>query len=255
VPADAADTTAAHVDPDDLAARLSAALPVGVDILRAYLVTPDTPSLQFAISSCNWQIDLPSIDLPVAQRAVADLLAADQVIVTRSRKGTEADDDIRPGVLALEVSNVPDGAGSRLVAELAAQPRALRPTELLTGLGLADDLVRLRRRNQWIRADNGRWEPEHLQVGDLPGDREPMITDPPRTMAAPPQHEPDATALPSAQDLGAATEHGDTPPPGGGDTAARPLREERNDVRASGPRPPDAEPPPEPVGSGYRAGG
>jgi radical SAM-linked protein len=254
-PADATDTTASPVDPDDLATRLSAALPVGVDILTAFMVTPVTPSLQFAISSCNWQIDLPSIELSVAQRAVRELLEADHVIVTRSRKGAEADDDIRPGVLALEVSQVPDGTGSRLVAELAAQPRALRPTELLTGLGLADDLVRLRRRNQWIRAGSRRWEPEHLQVDDWPGEGEPLNTDLPRTMAAPTQHHPDATVEPSVPGPGAAVEHGDTPPDGRRDTAARPLREERNDVRASGPRPPDAEPPPEPVGSGHRAGG
>lgn len=227
------------VDPDGLAARLRAALPVGVDVTAATVLAPAAPSLQQVITSCTWRFDLPEVEPTEAARAVAALLGADRAVVTRSRKGAEADDDVRPAVLALDASPCPDGPGSRLVAELAAQPRALRPSELLEALGLADATVRLRRCNQWIRRGDDRWEPEREQADGLPPGTSPVLPAP-RTTAA---HAPGVDDGPATGAAAPRPEQpGDTEAHPPGDPSARPRREERNDVRHDGPRPPGAEP-------------
>jgi hypothetical protein len=91
------------------------------------------------------------------------MLAAETVVVTRERKGKQVEDDLRPGVLALEV--VPTGSSGvegerrvRLLAELGTQPRALRPAELLSALGFDIDDARVLRTHQWIQDGDARRE-------------------------------------------------------------------------------------------------
>jgi hypothetical protein len=56
----------------------------------------------------------------------------------------------------------------QLRAELATQPRGLRPAELLGALGPGLDEVRVRRTHQWIERDGARWEPLPLGATDAP---------------------------------------------------------------------------------------
>src|ERR1039457_821225 len=114
------------------------------------------------------------------EHRVASLLAADVVPIVRERKGREEHDDLRPSVLSLVVSaaseHAPgqvDAAGTPtvgLVAELATQPRGVRPVELVRGLtavsvGAGDRTVgnpvldRACRTQQWIERDGIREEP------------------------------------------------------------------------------------------------
>ena len=100
------------------------------------------------------------------QRAVDDLLAAEQLNVTRERKGKEVSDDIRPAILALRVAD--DGW---LEAELATQPRGVRPSELVAALSTFTarpdrtgedgplEEGRVCRTHQWIVLDGARREP------------------------------------------------------------------------------------------------
>jgi radical SAM-linked protein len=150
-----------------LPARLSAALPDGVDAVAAETVVAGTPSLQEAVTSCTWRWTAVGVEGAVldpadmAQRA-ARLMASTSVVVTRARKGVEVIDDIRDAVLDLRVlgtSMAPLVGGVVLQADLAAQPRGLRPSELLAGLG-ADLIERdTRRLHQWISRDGARSEP------------------------------------------------------------------------------------------------
>jgi radical SAM-linked protein len=154
--------TADGFDADAIAPQLSAALPDGFDVMATAAVESGAVSLQQVVTSCRWIIDLPNVHHEVAKPAVDRLLAADSVIVRRERKGKEVEDDLRPGVLALEAEAMPlddAGGGTRLVAELGAQPRALRPTELLDALGIDGDGARIRRTHQWIQDGHARREP------------------------------------------------------------------------------------------------
>lgn len=144
---------------DQLPAIISPMLPLGLDIDNAAVVDRKDLSLQEAVVSCSWRIEI--LDRPVAElRDAVDLLiAADTLPVTRERKGKAVHDDIRPNITSLMVDD--DGA---LLADLATQPRGVRPAELVTSLsGFAggDPLEEgsVRRTHQWIVLDGARREP------------------------------------------------------------------------------------------------
>ena len=73
--------------------------------------------------------------MPSSPRA----LAAESLVVTRERKGDDVTDDMRPAIVSLDVIGPRRGAeghgpGACVVAELATQPRGVRPAELLAAL-------------------------------------------------------------------------------------------------------------------------
>lgn len=146
--------------PDDVAAlpgRLSALLPEGIDVTAACEVSRSEPSLQQAVTSCSWLIDVIDIDPGAAAAVVDRALAAPSLMLTRERKGNVVTDDLRPQILGLEVVG-PTPSGTRLHAELGTQPRTLRPSELLAALDppLEEGLVR--RTHQWMTSDGARRE-------------------------------------------------------------------------------------------------
>jgi radical SAM-linked protein len=163
--------------PIDVAAlpdTLSDALPAGIDVTAVAVVEPGADSLQQAVTSCSWDIVLRDVTPEVVDAAIARVLAADHLPVTRERKGKPVSDDLRPGVLAL--ARVDAGApGVLLRAELGAQPRALRPSELLAVMDLGDHEGLVRRTHQWMNDGQGRREPIAADVARRvpdPGDTE-----------------------------------------------------------------------------------
>ncbi|HEX9969017.1 MAG TPA: hypothetical protein VGB03_02675, partial [Acidimicrobiales bacterium] len=95
---------------------------------------------------------------------VADALAADSLVISRERKGQVSQDDIRPGILSVEVAGIAGDSGLLLTCELAARPRALRPSELVRALAPLLEEARVRRTSQWILRDGARSEPLALPV-------------------------------------------------------------------------------------------
>jgi radical SAM-linked protein len=160
----------AGLDVSTLPASLSAALPAGVDVLAAAVIDDRAPSLQHEVTSSTWDVRaaIPEVRL----RELADVvLAAESLVVTRERKGQKTEEDIRPAILSLvvEAEGNPDSAITHLRAELAAQPRALRPSELLTALDVDLGHVGVRRLHQWIsRSDGTRCEPLDALAGAPP---------------------------------------------------------------------------------------
>lgn len=141
----------------DLAARLGAVLPDGIDCTAAVVLDRPGPSLQEAVTRCTWAIELEG-PADRAQEAVAALLAAPSIVVGRDRKGRVTEDDIRPGILDLSVT---EAAGTHvcLRADLGTQPRTLRPSELVAALGSPWSERRVRRLHQWIEDDGVLREP------------------------------------------------------------------------------------------------
>ncbi|NNE75127.1 MAG: DUF2344 domain-containing protein [Acidimicrobiales bacterium] len=146
------------IDFHDLPERLSALLPVGMDVTGVVEIPSSADSLQQAVTSCRWEVDVIGVDEQIAAEAVARALAATEIVVTRERKGKQVTDDLRPGVLALDVLE-PTESGCRLAAELGTQPRALRPAELLNALEPRLEALVVRRTHQWITAGDERCEP------------------------------------------------------------------------------------------------
>lgn len=143
-----------------LPARLSDALPVGVDVVDAAPIAAAEPSLQEDVRSCTFRIEVADLDPADAQRLVAAAMAADELVLTRTRKGREIVDDLRPAVLTVSVVGRTD-RGTELEAELAVHPRSVRPAELLRALSSERTLEarRVLRTAQWIWRDGARSEP------------------------------------------------------------------------------------------------
>lgn len=152
----------ASPDVATLPAHLTPALPAGVDVLAASVVEAGAASLQHDVTSCSWIVETAGLTAGEVESRVAAALAADSLVITRQRKGRSSDQDVRPGIVACEAD------GTSLVAELAAQPRALRPSELLAALGGGLTEVRVHRTAQWIQRDGARWEPIPLDATAAP---------------------------------------------------------------------------------------
>lgn len=168
----------AGVTPEELPALVSPHLPPGMTAQAATLLEPGTDSLQAAVTSSTWQLEVLGPDAAEMRGAVEGALAAGSLPLTVERKGSEVEVDARPGIVALAPldSLDPDGlpaddlraaatAGPLLVAELATQPRSLRPAELLRALDPAWREGRVLRTHQWTTVDGARCEP--IPFGDL----------------------------------------------------------------------------------------
>ncbi|MGE0879897.1 MAG: TIGR03936 family radical SAM-associated protein [Acidimicrobiia bacterium] len=151
------------VDPpscSELSALLSPALPLGLDVLAAAPVERSADSLQQVVTSCTWVITLPGTDAGAIRDDVAAALDRAEIVATRTRKGVETSDDIRPAIAALNVDVDRSSKGATVVvADLLTQPRSLRPQELVAALwpGI-DDECKVLRTEQWIEHAGARRE-------------------------------------------------------------------------------------------------
>jgi radical SAM-linked protein len=146
---------------EDLPARLDPTLPAGFAVQGAMEVGPGTPSLQEAVTSCTWRLEVIAPDPGEVGRAVEQVLDGTELVVTRERKGREVVEDLRPALLDLSVVG-PTPSGTELHAELATQPRALRPGDLLAALAAGRPGWRggrVCRIHQFIPAGDRRVEP------------------------------------------------------------------------------------------------
>ncbi len=145
---------------DDLPGLLTDVLPTGMAATAVAAVPARGPSLQEAVVACSWWIELRGVDGAGAGSVVSSILSAPALPTTRERKGRITEVDLRPAVRAIEVDG-PTEAGWALRVELDAQPRTVRPTDLLAALGgsRAISCGRWRRTHQWISRDGAPAEP------------------------------------------------------------------------------------------------
>jgi radical SAM-linked protein len=140
---------------EELPTILSDLLPDGIDVTAATTLEGKQKSLQEAVTSCSWRIELDP-ESGDASAWVQRILESERIDVIRERKGREVADDLRPQVIELEMI---DDSNTQLKAELGTQPRALRPTELLVALEPPLRARRVRRTHQWITHDGDQHEP------------------------------------------------------------------------------------------------
>lgn len=151
------------VDVGALPERLSPLLPPGIDVEAVAVIDRSDASLQEAVTSCTWRIEVPGTPPEALRRSAEAVLSADALPVTRERKGRAVTDDLRPGILRVEVlgETPPDAPepGSVLEAELATHPRSVRPAELLAVFDPPLAEGRVCRTHQWITDDGATREP------------------------------------------------------------------------------------------------
>lgn len=135
---------------DELLPRLSAALPRGIDVIAGAVVPDRGTSLQDAVVACTWE--LTGAGLTADDHRSADrLLAADEIVIERERKGKRRSDDVRPAILDVRT----DPTGDRTIVDLATVGRALRPSEFaqLAYPDVDPREVRVLRTHQWTSHD------------------------------------------------------------------------------------------------------
>jgi radical SAM-linked protein len=144
---------------DRLAERLDPCLPVGFRVGGAGLVDPGAPSVQQAVVSCRWRMELLGVEARQAAEAIDEALTRTSLVVERPRKGELFTDDVRPDIDHLTLIG-PTPAGVEVEAELTAQPRVLRPGELVSLFGPEVREGRTCRTHQWtLGADGAKVEP------------------------------------------------------------------------------------------------
>jgi radical SAM-linked protein len=156
-----------EIDPADLPGIVTPSLPAGMGAQVAIAIPPGTDSLQQAVTSCRWQLEVVGPEPAAVADRVATVLALDELPTTVERKGSEQAIDARPAILALEpvldasavVGATPLRPSTVLIAELATQPRSLRPAELLRALDPTWVEGRTLRTHQWTLVDGARCEP------------------------------------------------------------------------------------------------
>ena len=156
----AADRDAAEVDISSLPARLSLALPAGIDVQAVSVIDDRAGSLQEEVTSCTWLVEAASVSPAELSGLVEQALAADSLVITRQRKGRDVTDDVRSAIVSIEAS----ATEPVLLCELATQPRGLRPSEMLTAIAPGLEEARVRRLHQWIQRDGASREPLEVEL-------------------------------------------------------------------------------------------
>ena len=98
------------IDPADLPAALSAALPDGLDVTGAAALVPRAPALQEAVTTVAYEVQVADLGSDDLTDAVRRALAAETLPVPTTRKGRDVVVDLRPGLERLDVVDDPPAA-------------------------------------------------------------------------------------------------------------------------------------------------
>jgi radical SAM-linked protein len=163
---------AAPVDLEPLPARLTAALPIGLEVDAVVALEERAPALQEAVVAVTWRVEVTNdegqpVPVETLRELVAGARSAPVLEVTQVRKGRASVCDVAPAIRRLEVLDVADSTtGSATVEmELVTQPRGAKPTEVIAAIAgmspspLTLDVGRAVRIHQWIERDGARCEP------------------------------------------------------------------------------------------------
>ena len=156
----------------DIPARLTPALPDGLEVTGGVILPAGSPALQAAVTSSTWTITVPgSPTTPGLAERLAEFLASPNFEIQVERKGAQVPADIRPGVLSAELTDE-----TVITCDLSA--KGTRPGDFLRALG-ADPLeARILRTHQWIDHEGGRAEPlapgAYFAPPDTGGGPEPL---------------------------------------------------------------------------------
>jgi radical SAM-linked protein len=132
---------AERVDPEALRRGLDGSLPVGIDVEEVVEARSGT-SLPDRVQASHWGVRLPGVSAEQAEKAVAAFLATDELLVERLTKNGRRSLDARAAVVTMSVSRDDGDVGcATLTMVVRHVTPAVRPEDVLTGLGIVADLV------------------------------------------------------------------------------------------------------------------
>jgi radical SAM-linked protein len=135
------------IDLEALPVALTAALPPGIEVVRAVWLIDRAPALQEAVTSVVWHVEVlcpddtalgeRPADVTELESAMAIALASEQIEHTKVRKGRTVSDDIRPVIRRLELVE-PHGIfkpSDAPILELELASKGAKPAEVLAAIG------------------------------------------------------------------------------------------------------------------------
>lgn len=155
-----------NTDHDAWCARFDEALPSGFAVTHFGRVAGTEISLQESVTASSW---LLIVDHPGVEQAIERIRDSETVTLERERKGEMRVDDIRQGILEIELADIDryrslaevwpgdplsTGSGVAISTMLTTTGRGIRPTELVKAMLPEeepwDHLSRVLRTQQWI---------------------------------------------------------------------------------------------------------
>lgn len=124
-------------DPDDVRAKLDAALPSGLDIVD--VVVARTPDFAHRLAASSWRIALPGVSPKTLSQALERFTAEPEILVERTTKSGRRSFDARGAVCAAETGEI-DGCAILTVVVRHGTP-SVRPDDVMTALRAVADLV------------------------------------------------------------------------------------------------------------------
>jgi radical SAM-linked protein len=123
-----------RVDPQRLRVALNDALPEGLDVLEVVEAPPGSPALADRLQASDWSMEFRGMPAASLAGAVAQLLARDEVEVTRVMKKGPRTFDVRSAVVSLVASPAEDDTCAILRAVVRHTTPTVRPDDVLTAL-------------------------------------------------------------------------------------------------------------------------
>lgn len=172
------------VEMDQLASEVNSALPDGIRIEETAVLPGKGRSLSSVVSQARYSVWIAPAESGVEygefaeelKKSLEQLLNTSQAVVSRSKKGEEIEEDIRPLIADLAVSGAGDEErsryGVRVHMTLATQPRVLRPEEVATAIssgGLTCEASLVRRESQHVFVGGIPVDPMHQSALGLAG--------------------------------------------------------------------------------------
>jgi len=126
--------------------HIKAALPMGLTLHSIEEIPLKWPAMQPQLRQANYRVVVET-DLPaeaLTQR-IETLLAAEEIMETRRRKGKIETFDMRPWLHQLQLERLEAGDATLQMRVTAGQSGNLRPESVLKALGLADNWAEIER--------------------------------------------------------------------------------------------------------------
>jgi hypothetical protein len=116
------------------------------------------PALQESVTAVEYRVGLAGADVAEIGALIKRALASPTLEATRTKKGREVVEDVRPVIRAMTVVST-TGDVTAVDLEITTQPRSARPGEIIAAVGEHLTAERVLRTHQWIERGGARLEP------------------------------------------------------------------------------------------------
>ena len=146
------------VDLEPWPTTLSGALPEGIEVTGTCALAERAPALQESVTAVEYRLGITGAGSSEVAEVIERALATPVLETTRTKKGREVVEDVRPMLRAMQVVGA-TGDVTTVDLEVATQPRGARPGEIIAAIGGHLTAEHVLRSHQWIERGGARLEP------------------------------------------------------------------------------------------------